>query len=710
MTEEITLSALPAGARAAVTKISAGEEERRRLAQLGIIPGTALICRLRGPGGSPVAFDVRGVTLALRKTDCDRITVRPEARAETVYLLAGNPNVGKSTVFNALTGMKQHTGNWCGKTVTGAEGICTQKGRRVRLIDTPGTYSLFSQTAEEAAAADAILHTPHDCIICICDATAPERGIRLALELLQLHCCVVLGMNLMDEAQAKRVRIDTEKLTALLGIPVIGLTAKRKKTVFPLLEAAERQANAASPEPLRFPAEIEQQIGDTPRPQAITALLQTEYAPQITETLLMKAAEICRAAVTVPETAGARTRLADRILTHRLFRLPLMLVFLALIFWLTMKGTDLPSAWLLARSGDLCALALRLAESAGWPQWLSGALISGMLRGTGWVVAVMLPPMAVFFPLFTLLEDIGLLPRIAFNADRCFECCRACGKQCLTMAMGFGCNAVGVTGCRIISSRRERLIAILTNALVPCNGRLPTLLAVITCFFAGTSGAASLRAALLLTALTVLSVAVTFGCSALLGKTVLRGQPSSFVLELPPFRRPRVGQIIVRSVLDRTVFVLGRAVMTAAPVSLLIWVLANVTAGDSSLLLHAAGFLDPVGRLLGLDGVILLAFLLGAPANEIILPVAVTAYLGSSMLTDCGAGEAMHSLLTANGWTLHTAAAFLLLMLFHSPCATTLLTVRKETGSLKWTALAFLIPVTAGVVLCLLLSAVCYLI
>jgi ferrous iron transport protein B len=613
-------------------------------------------------------------------------------------------------VFHPLTGLKYPTGNWCGKTVAGAEGFCTYKGQRIRLTDTPGTYSLFSQTAEERAAAEVILQTPHDCIICICDATAPERGIRLALELLQLHCHVVLGLNLMDEARAKQIEIDLGKLSELLGIPVIGLTAKRKKTVLPLLDAAMQQAAADSPAPFFFSPETEQAIkehADAPsRFAAITALLDSGNGSDISGALLKRAAVVCQAAVRVPESAGARTRLADRILTHRFCRIPLMLLFLVLVFWLTLAGTNYPSQWLLALTGRLCDLADRGAAAIALPAWLSGALIDGMLRGTGWVISVMLPPMAVFFPLFTLLEDIGLLPRIAFNADRCFARCHACGKQCLTMAMGFGCNAVGVTGCRIMTSRRERLIAILTNAFVPCNGRLPTLLAIITCFFAGSASGANLRAALMLTGLTVLSVLMTLTCSALLSRTLLRGEPSSFVLELPPFRRPRIGQILVHSVLDRTVFVLGRAAVTAAPVSLLIWVLANVQTGGHSLLLLTAGALAPVGRLLGLDGVTVLAFLLGIPANEIILPVAVTSYLGSTVLTEVGAGEALFSLLSANGWTLHTAAAFLVLMLFHSPCATTLLTVKKETGSVRWMLLSMLLPTAVGAVLCLLMNGI----
>ncbi|MCR5305385.1 MAG: ferrous iron transport protein B [Oscillospiraceae bacterium] len=714
MDDELTLAELPVGCSAIITEIEADAAERARLSQLGLTAGTELICRLRAAGGSPVAFSVRGVTFALRDTDCRRIRLRAaRPKNSRTYLLAGNPNVGKSTVFNALTGLKQHTGNWCGKTVTGAVGHCTYRGQHITLIDTPGTCSLRSETAEESAAAEVLLHTPHDCVFCICDATAPERGIRLALELLECGEPVILAVNLMDEAERQGIRIDRALLSAQLGIPVVTLSARKKGAARALLDAAADTVLPPEKPPLRYSEETEAEIcritgsEHSSRFAAVSALLQkarqnpdaeSKRTAAETERVLLDAAHrICAAAVQIPPEAGARTRLADRLLTGPLLRIPLMLLLFLLVFWLTLVGANYPSKWLAAGCSALCAAAKTAAGTIGLPQWLSGALIDGALRGTGWVVSVMLPPMAVFFPLFTLLEDVGLLPRLAFNADRCFARCHACGKQCLTMAMGFGCNAVGVTECRIIQSRRERLIAVLTNALVPCNGRFPALIAVITCFFAGTGH--SLRAALLLTVLIALSIAVTLLCSALLSRTVLRGTPSSFVLEMPPFRRPQLLRILVRSVLDRTVFVLGRAVVTAAPVSLLIWVLANCRISEQSLLSLLAGLLNPFGILLGLDGVILLAFLLGLPANEIVLPVAVTAYLGCTALTDYGSYAALHTLLTANGWTLHTAACFLILTLFHAPCATTLLTVRRETGSRRLTAAAFLLPSVVGILL-----------
>ena len=312
----------------------------------------------------------------------------------------------------------------------------------------------------------------------------------------------------------------------------------------------------------------------------------------------------------------------------------------------------------------------------------------------------MLPPMAIFFPLFTLLEDLGYLPRIAYNLDKPFKKCCACGKQALTMCMGFGCNAAGIVGCRIIDSPRERLLAVLTNSFVPCNGRFPMIITMITAFFC--SG--GVRAALVMTAVVALSVGMTLIVTKLLSHTLLKGIPSSFTLELPPYRKPQVGKIIVRSIFDRTVFVLGRAVAVAAPAGLIIWLLSNVHIGGASLIAHAADFLDPIGHLMGLDGVILVAFILGLPANEIVVPIIIMQYLSQGTLSQLGSIAEIHSLFVANGWTRVTAVCMIMFALMHWPCSTTLLTVKKETGSMKWTILAAAIPTLAGFAACVLIN------
>ncbi len=592
--------------------------------------------------------------------------------------LAGNPNVGKSTLFNALTGLRQHTGNWAGKTVATARGEYTFQGEDYQLIDLPGTYSLAAHSQEEAVARDYIESGQADAVVVVCDATCLERNLILVLQVLELTGRVLVCVNLMDEAKRLGIEVDLPALSRRLGVPVVGAAGARQDGLDALKEAVAALVKSDVPAGVAHsPAE--------------RVTLAERYAAQVVRS----------------QEAGRlrRQRRIDRLLTAKSTGIPLMLLLFGLVVWLTVAGANLPSALLtelFARLGGVLE---------GWlsvlPGWLSGLLMDGVYRVTAWVVAVMLPPMAIFFPLFTLLEDLGYLPRVAFVMDHAFQKCRTCGKQCLTMCMSLGCNACGVTGCRIIDSPRERLIAILTSSLVPCNGKFPTLIALITIFFVGgrTGLLASLEGAALLLGTLVLGVAGTLACSRLLSATVLKGMPSSFALELPPFRRPRVGQVIVRSMLDRTLFVLGRAVSVAAPAGAVIWLMANVTVGDASLLAHCTGFLDPFARLFGLDGVILMAFILGWPANEIVLPVMLMAYLATGSLVEFDDLSALGQLLSQHGWTWLTACCTMLFSLFHWPCSTTCLTICKETGSVKWTALSVLLPTALGLGLCLCLTA-----
>ena len=423
--------------------------------------------------------------------------------------------------------------------------------------------------------------------------------------------------------------------------------------------------------------------------------------------IVLRAEEMCSDAVFCDRACyNARDRKLDRILTSKRTGFPIMLALLLVVFWLTITGANYPSQWL---ADGLFWVQDRLTDFFTWmhaPAWLHGVLVLGVYRVLAWVVSVMLPPMAIFFPLFTLLEDFGYLPRIAFNLDKYFKKACACGKQALTMCMGFGCNAAGVVGCRIIDSPRERLIATITNNFVPCNGRFPTLIAIITMFFVGTAGgfASSFLSALGLTLVILLGVGMTLLVSRLLSKTILKGVPSSFTLELPPYRTPQVGKVIVRSIFDRTLFVLGRAAAVAAPAGLIIWVMANVTVGDMSLLAHCSQFLDPFGRLLGLDGTILMAFILGFPANEIVIPIIIMAYMAQGSLTDMSNLAELHTLLTNNGWTWLTAVCTMLFSLMHWPCSTTCMTIHKETQSLKWTAVSFAVPTVIGMLVCLLVA------
>ena len=628
----------------------------------------------------------------------------PAADADLTIALAGNPNVGKSSIFNALTGMHQHTGNWPGKTVDLASGSCCHKGVRMRWVDLPGTYSLSADSPEEEAARDYLCFEQHDAVVVVCDATCLERGLYLlsqAAGLLEHReeagpmPQAVLCVNLCDEAEKKGIRIDFKALERSLGIPVTpccGRTAKGLLTLKKLLASLAAScpcacASCSLGSPYRrLPSAF------SPKDLAAQALTYTK------------------------EHYRKREERLDRILTGPFTGTAVMVLLLLGIFWLTITGANYPSSML----WDLFfSLEPRLAEAAlsiGLPQWFIDMAVFGVYRVVAWIVSVMLPPMAIFFPLFTLLEDLGYLPRAAFNMDGAFHKCSACGKQCLTMAMGLGCNAAGVVGCRIIDSPRERLIAILTNSLMPCNGRFPLLLTMIALLGAGGGVWAglpmenpvlsSLLTALVLTLFILAAILATLGASFLLSRTLLKGVPSSFTLELPPYRRPQPGKVIVRSIFDRTLFVLGRAVAVAAPAGLVIWLLANLTVGGESLLMHIAGFLDPLGALMGLDGIILMAFILGFPANEIVLPIILMAYLQSGVLAPMDDKTAILSLLSANGWTVKTAVCMAVFSLFHWPCSTTCLTIKKETGSLKWTAVSILLPTGIGVLLCMLVNLV----
>lgn len=599
----------------------------------------------------------------------------PEGR---VIAFAGNPNVGKSTLFNALTGMRQHTGNWPGKTVAVAQGQCVHKGRRFLLVDLPGTYSLSAHSAEEEIARDFLAGQQADAAVVVCDATCLERSLIFAIQVMEQVERVVLCVNLMDEALGHGIRVDLQSLSRQLGVPVVGTSAGRGEGLEELMDAVER---------ISHPASRQNRVRQEQTPAQRAALAERCVAMAVTRQR--------------QDPLSGQRRL-DRLLTSRFTGIPVMLALLGMVLWLTVAGANVPSQILseaLSGAGEWIRAGLVLL---GVPDSIVAMLVDGVYRVLAWVVSVMLPPMAIFFPLFTLLEDLGYLPRVAFVLDHAFHKAGACGKQSLTMAMGFGCNACGVTGCRIIDSPRERLIAIVTNSLVPCNGRFPTLIALISVFFAG----GSVQAALLLLFVLVLGVGMTLLVSRLLSATVLRGLPSSFALELPPYRKPRVGQVIVRSVLDRTLFVLGRAVAVAAPAGLIIWLCANVQVADATVLEHITGFLDPLGRLMGMDGVILMAFILGWPANEIVVPIMLMAYLSQGTLVEMGDVQSLGQLLLEQGWTPLTAVCAMLFSLFHWPCSTTCLTIAKETGSAKWTALAVAVPTVVGVAVCTLTAAV----
>jgi ferrous iron transport protein B len=708
-------------------------------------------------------------------------------RWDHLVALAGNPNTGKSTVFNALTGLRQHTGNWPGKTVARAEGGLTLKGARVKLVDLPGTYSLQAGSADEEVARDFVLFGQPDVTVVVVDATRLERNLNLVLQIREITDRVVVCLNLMDEARRHGIGIDVPRLERELGVPVVPTVARRGDGIPELLEAIHGVATGAiqaapfqmrnhPPEvsaavnalvqPIRraYPAlpnarwvamrllNADERVEAAVRADELGALaegtmgeadpdgsvatasdgreiletasrlrwtLSSEFHDRLTESLYAEARRIAEASQ-VRGLARAKfnlDRTLDRLLTSRWLGFPMMLLVLTVVFWLTIAGANYPSqflAWLLL---DQLHPALTAFGSAiGMPAWLSGFLLDGVYLATAWVVSVMLPPMAIFFPLFTLLEDFGYLPRVAFNLDALFRKAGAHGKQALTMCMGFGCNAAGVVSTRVIDSPRERLIAIVTNNFSLCNGRWPTQILIASIFIGALAPAhlAGLVAASAVVVVALLGIGAMFFASWLLSRTVLAGEATTFSLELPPYRPPRVLQTLYTSLIDRTLIVLWRAVVFAAPAGAVIWLIANITIGGTSLAQHLIGWLDPIGVLIGLNGVILLAYVVAIPANEIVIPTVLmltTLTLGAVGLGE-GAGVmfeldslgATGDLLRMGGWTLLTAVNLMLFSLLHNPCSTTIYTIYRETRSARWTTVATVLPLVMGFVVCFLVA------
>lgn len=624
------------------------------------------------------------------------------------------------------------------------------------MVDLPGTYSLLANSIEEEVARDFICFARPAVTVVVTDATCLERNLNLVLQVLEITPNVVVCVNLIDEARRKKIRVDLPGLSKILGVPVVGTNARDGRGLTELKDAVCRVASGMeklNPDRVQYPREMEEAAGkvepllksvftegidsrwlamrllegdngvadalrrqldlDLTQRRVLSEMLTRERAAlganiqdAVVTAIVRRAEEIAARVVAIENMEHSQLdRKIDNLVTSRIWGIPIMLALLGAVFWITITGANYPSELLANAFLSLEEWLLSLFMAAGSPDWLYGILILGVYRTLTWVVSVMLPPMAIFFPLFTLLEDLGYLPRVAFNLDNLFKKARAHGKQALTMCMGFGCNAAGVVSCRIIDSPRERLIAVITNNFVPCNGRFPILIALAAIFIGKAAGAfESLAAAGAVLGSVVVGFLLTLAVSRLLSGTILKGIPSSFTLELPPYRRPQVGRVLVRSILDRTLFVLGRAVIVAAPAGLVIWVMANTFIGEMSLLAHGAAFLEPFARMIGMDGFILMAFILGLPANEIVIPILIMSYMSTGAMLELASLEDLRQLFLANNWTWLTAVCTMLFALNHFPCGTTLLTIRKETQSLKWTFVSFLVPTLTGIVVCFILA------
>lgn len=691
-----------------------------------------------------------------------RSRLKNESKEEYRIALAGNPNVGKSTIFNNLTGMHQHTGNWTGKTVANATGECIYKEQKYTFIDLPGTYSIMSNSEEEEIARDYICFGNPDTTVVVVDATTLERNLNLVFQIMEITDNVILCVNLLDEAKKKKIKVDLKKLSNELGIPVVGTVARNKRTLDKLLETIKKACEnkiEIIPKRVIYQEKIENAItkltkvlkekyslnenmyrwislkiidGEEKIIKSIEKNLEIEilenkeiqsiienikkdndfninYKDIIISKIVETAEKISnKVCMFEDKDYSERDRKIDKILTSKKYGIPIMMLFLGLIFWLTIVGANYPSQFLFDIFSKFQEKLINFATYINCPSWLSDMLILGVYQTLTWVVSVMLPPMAIFFPLFTILEDLGYLPRIAFNMDGFFKKACCSGKQMITMCMGFGCNACGVTGCRIINSPRERLIAIITNNLVPCNGRFPFLITIATIFIAGTIEGigASIISTISVMLVIVLGIFLTLIISKVLSKTILKGMPSSFILEMPPYRKPQFCKIFVRSIFDRTLFILGRAVAVAMPAGLVIWLFANIGINGSSILDLIVNFLDPFARLMGLDGYILTGFILGIPANEIVLPIILMCYLQGKALINIEDTFAIGEILRQNGWTILTAINVMIFTILHFPCATTLLTIKKETGKMRWVVLSFLIPTVFGIIICMLTNLI----
>ena len=657
-------------------------------------------------------------------------------------VLLGNPNVGKTSIFNALTKSNEHTGNWTGKTVDFANKKYTYNKQIYNLIDLPGTYSLYSYSKEEEVTRDYIYFEKYDTILIVIDSTLLERNMNLVLETLEINKNAILCLNLIDLANKKGINIDTKKLEKELGIPVIKVCSNNKKDITRLKKVIEKNINKKSnPYTLQYSKEINKCIRkinkEIDNKELSKLLLQNnknlndiiykkynldkekieniisncnlylekkdinyneERLILINNTSNIIANNVCN-------SSNYKIPLLDKIFNSKLLGIPFLLLILLIILWITIIGSNYPSSLLFNLLFKFNNYLSNFLITINTPAIIHNIIINGILKTLFWVISVMLPPMIIFFPLFAILEESGILPRIAFNTDKIFKNCNCHGKQSLTMCMGLGCNVCGVNACRIIDSKKERLIAIITNSFIPCNGRFPSLITIITMFLV-TGSLVNIKVGIILALFLILSFVITLLISKLLSKTLLKGYSSSFILEMPSFKKTRLKKIIVDTFIEKIFVILKRAILITIPTGIIIWLLSNININYINILSYITNFLDPIAKIFNIDGTILFAILLSFPANEIIIPIILMSYLNGTSLMEYESIKELKEIFVNNGWTIKTAISTLILIMFHFPCSNTLISIKKETNSIKWTIISFILPFIIGLLLCLIISII----
>ena len=589
-------------------------------------------------------------------------------------ILIGNPNVGKSSIFNKITGENQHTGNWTGKTVDSVESTLAND-RSVTVVDLPGIYTLAAASAEEVYSKNYLTSHKNSFVIVVVDANCICKSLTLIEETKNLANNIIICVNQYKSAVKSGIKINLKKMKEILGVPVITAEATDKKGCEEIESAIEFNIN------------------------------NKIICPPIAHKPIDRALFNCQV---VSECDNTMQKRLDKIFTSKITGIPIMILLLAVVLYITIIGANYPSELLSAMFSKAGIWLNEILNTIGCPNIITSFICDGVYRTVTWVVSVMLPPMAIFFPIFALLENFGYLPRVAFNLDNVFRKANCSGKQALTMCMGFGCNACGVTECRIIPNKKQRLNAVVTNNFIPCNGRFPTLIAVITIFMASSFGSytRSVISALILTAFIILSILISMGISLLLSKTILKNDDKELVMEMPRFKKPKILRTIYDSIKNRAVFVLLRALVVALPAGAVIWLCANATINNESILSYIVSIFQPVGEIFGLDGEIIIGLLLGFPANEIVIPIVLMAYSGSSTLVDYNSINELGALLISNGWTIKTAICMIIIVLMHFPCSTTCLTIYKETKSIKWTLISIVLPTLVGLLLCFLVNLI----